>query len=251
MLTLQISKQRFSLYHLDEGELFIKDYLASMSYYFPPSKSKDTLNGFLYLGSRSLIFEPEDKNISLVRFPFKYFTNIPFLTPFDSTLNFSIQKIVEITANFTEPYKNYEIPEKEEENQKVQIKLKFEKIEVVSKIISELIEKFNKKESCFEFDSLDYLGALYSFKFDLTLIKSVKERFIYDGEIFAKQQLPLIEVPGVLRVTDIRIYFQPIFKINSKKSINVKFASMTQLFKRRLHLKNIGIEIVTPKKSLL
>lgn len=249
MLGLSKAFQRFSLYHLDEGELYIKEYLSNVEFTYPSNQEKMNLNGVLYLGSRSLIFEPEDKNISLIKFSFKYLVNLPILSFSDSTINFSTTRMIQIIGNFTEPYKIYTIANESE--QLIKIKIKYEKIEIVSKIISELIVKFNSKESSFQFDSLDYLGTLYNFTFDLTLIKSVNEKFIYNNQVYVKQMLPLIEVPGILRITDIRLYFQPIFKISSKKSINVKFSSMTQLFKRRLHLMNIGLEIVTNKKSLL
>mgnify|MGYP003307422024 CR=1 FL=1 len=151
-----------------------------MKFFFPPTNSEESLDGILYLGSRSLIFEPEDKSYKIARFPFKNFIYLPFLTPMNCALNFSTSRIVEIPGNFTQPYTIYDHPEKDEKKQQVSIIFKYEKVEVASKIISELIEKFKNKNSSFEFDSVEYLGTLYSFKFDLTLIKSVTEKFIYD-----------------------------------------------------------------------
>ena len=254
MIGIQIAKQRFSLYNLDEGEMFIKDFVAKIKYFEPTKKRIESLQGMLYLGSRSLIFEPDDVSFSLVKFKFKEMASLPFIIPSSnsekpSTLNFELKRIIEIPGNFTEAYKIHQLS-KENNNNEVEISFIFEKINVVSKIISELIDKYNSKESFFEFDSVEYLGSIYSFKFDLTVIKSANELFQFDRELYIKQLLPLIEVPGLMRITDQRLYFQPLFKLNSKRSISVKHKTITQLYKRKVHLKHVGIEIITPKKSL-
>ena len=255
MIGIHITKQRFSLYNLDEGEMFIKDFVATLKYWEPTSKKKQTIQGMLYLGSRSLIFEPDDVSFSLVKFKFKEMSSLPFIIPSSSseassTLNFELNRIIEIPGNFTEPYKIHKLSSENNQNE-IEISFSFEKINIVSKIISELIDKFNSKSSFFEFDSVEYLGSIYSFKFDLTLIKSINEKFKFERELYIKQLLPLIEVPGLMRITDQRLYFQPLFKLNSKRCISVKHRCITQLFKRKVHLRPVGIEIITAKKSLL
>ena len=141
MIGIQIAKQRFSLYNLDEGEMFIKDFVAKIKYFEPTKKRIESLQGMLYLGSRSLIFEPDDVSFSLVKFKFKEMASLPFIIPSSnsekpSTLNFELKRIIEIPGNFTEAYKIHQLS-KENNNNEVEISFIFEKINVVSKIISE------------------------------------------------------------------------------------------------------------------
>ena len=70
------------------------------------------------------------------------------------------------------PYKTYDI------NTDVVIDFLYEKTELVAEIIFELIDKYNSKQSLFEFDSIEYLGTLYSFQFDYTLVKTLNEKFL-------------------------------------------------------------------------
>ena len=249
MIGINVSKQRFSLYDLDEGEMFIKDYVSIVSYYVPNINKVETISGILYLGSRSLIFEPDNSNYSLVKFHFKEITNLPYLIPSKveknkSSLNFEINRIIEIPkGDFTEPYKIIDLLN-EKNNNKISITFNFEKIEEFTKLINELIDKYHNKASYFEFDNLEYLGNIYTFKFDLTLIKSINEKYLINNELFAKQQLPLIEVPGVFMLTDQRVYFQPFYKLNNERVFKIKLKKIKELYKRKVNLFNVGIEII-------
>ena len=252
MIGLSVSTQRFSLYNLDEGEMFIKDFVANLNYYIKSLNEKHELKGIIYIGSRSVIFEPDDNKYSLVKFNFKEMLTIPYIIPntddSKTTLNFEIKRIIEIPkGDFTEPYILHQIPQN---SNTVSMSFLFEKTSNVSKIINELIEKYNNKQSSFEFDSLSYLREFYSNKFDLTLIKSFSEKNQLESELFTKQILPLLEIPGLLMITDQRIYFQPLFKLNNKRCVKIKFSKVTEIYKRKVHLLDIGIELITRKKNV-
>ncbi len=141
----------------------------------------------------------------------------------------------------TQPYKTYDL------KSDVYCHFLFEKIEHVAQIIYELIDKFNSKTSMFDFDSMEYLGNLYNFKFDYTRIKSINEKILIKSELLVKQFMPLVEVPGLVMITDARIYFQPLFTLNTKKCISIKYTNVDKLFKRRIKLREIGIEICSNK----
>ena len=254
MIGLSVSTQRFSLYNLDEGEMFIKDFVANVNYYIESLNERHELKGIIYIGSRSVIFEPDDNKYSLVKFNFKEMLTIPYIIPnkddSKTSLNFEIKRIIEIPkGDFTEPYILHHIPQGNNLNT-VSISFLFEKSSNVSKIINELIDKYNNKQSSFEFDSLSYLREFYSNKFDLTLIKSFSEKNQLESELFTKQILPLLEIPGLLMITDQRIYFQPLFKLNNKRCVKIKFSKVTEIYKRKVHLLDIGIELITRKKNV-
>ena len=47
----------------------------------------------------------------------------------------------------------------------------------------------SQKQSLFEFDSIEYLGTLYSFQFDYSLVKTINEKFLLKSELIVKQLL--------------------------------------------------------------
>lgn len=238
MLGIQVRQPRFSLYNLDEGEMFIKEFAVSCQFVYLDTEKVENLPGVLLLGSRSLIFEPDDHSFSIVKFHFRYITDKPKIMMIENKeiFKFFVSNLIEIPKGKTpQPYKTYNI------KSDVYVHFHFEKIESVAHIIYELIDKFNSKQASFDFDTVEYMENLYSFKFDYTRIKSLNEKFLLKQEIFVKQILPLIEVPGLLMVTDTRIYFQPLFTLNTKKSISIKYVNINKLFKRKLKLSEVKL----------
>ena len=131
MIGLSVTTQRFSLYNLDEGEMFIKDFVANVNYYIKSENKKQELKGIIYIGSRSVIFEPDDNKFSLVKFNFKEMLTIPYIIPnkddSKSTLNFDVKRIIEIPkGDFTEPYIVQVIPQEDNLNT-VSMNFSFEK----------------------------------------------------------------------------------------------------------------------------
>lgn len=236
MLGIQIRQPRFNMYHLDEGEMFIKEFAANCQFVYPDTEKVENLSGVILIGSRSIIFEPDDHKYSIIKFHFRYISEGVKIIQIQNKEMFKlfVSKIIEIPfSKRVDSYKTYDI------KSDVFIHFLFEKIEHVAQIIYELLNKFNSKSTVFDFDSVEYLGNLYSFKFDYTRVKSINEKFLLKSEIFVKQILPLIEVPGLLMITDVRIYFQPLFTLNTKKSILIKHKNINSLYKRRIKLREV------------
>ena len=58
--------------------------------------------------------------------------------------------------------------------------------------------------------------------------------------------MPLVSIDGLLYVSNERIYMQPLHpQILGESAINIKISKITELFKRRYTLMDIGIEIVS------
>ncbi len=241
MLGIQIRKPRFNLYHLDEGEIFIKEFGANCQFAYPETENIENLQGVLIIGSRSLIFEPDDHNFSMIKFHFRNIPDKPKILNLDNKEVFKllINKMIEIPkGKVIQPYITHEI------KSDLFVFIMHEKIEIVAQILYELFDRFISKQNSYEFDSIEYLANLYSFKFDYTRIKSINERFLIKKELFVKQILPLIEVPGLLMLTDARIYFQPIYALSSKKSFSYKYENTNKLFKRKIKLKNVNFNLI-------
>jgi hypothetical protein len=236
MLGIQVRQPRFNLYHLDEGEMFIKEFAVTCQFVYPETEKVENLTGVILIGSRSLIFESDDQSYSIIKFHFRYFADRPKIVTIDNKEMFkaTLTKLIEIPhGKKIQPFQTYDI------KSDVYIHFLFEKIETVAQIVYELLDKFNSKQTVFDSDNIEYLGNLYNFKFDYTRIKSINEKFLLKQEIFVKQLLPLVEVPGMLMVTDSRIYFQPLFTLNTKKSISIKYSGIMKLYKRRVRLREV------------
>jgi hypothetical protein len=85
-----------------------------------------------------------------------------------------------------------------------------------------------------------------SMNFDKTRIKSLNEKSQLGGREFrVKQIIPLIQVEGILYLTNKRVYFQPVHTGiygSGNTVVNFKIKEICELFKRRYKLMNIGLE---------
>lgn len=81
--------------------------------------------------------------------------------------------------------------------------------------------------------------------FDTTRVKKLSEKRLIPGDCKIKYIMPLVSIDGLLYLTDERIYMQPLHpQILEKPVINLKVASIKELFKRRYTLMDIGLEVV-------
>jgi hypothetical protein len=85
-----------------------------------------------------------------------------------------------------------------------------------------------------------------SMNFDKTRIKSLSEKSQLQGREFrVKQIIPMVQVEGILYLTNKRVYFQPIHTGiygSGNTVVNFKLKEINELFKRRYKLMNIGLE---------
>ena len=246
MISIQTQSSRFSFYFLEEGEMYIKEFAGICQLLYPETNKIEELKGNVHFGSRSIIFEPDSQEYLIAKFHFKNFQNRPKIQIISKKeiINFTINKIIFInTTQIYESYKSYDLISD------IYLHFKFEKLESVAEVVFELIDKFNYKKNIFEFDTLEYLGTLYSFQFDYGLFKKQNEKCLIKKELIVKQIIPLIEIPGMLMITNERIYFQPVFEFYSKKIITIKFNKILKYYKRKVAEGNKGLEICSFSKK--
>jgi factor associated with neutral sphingomyelinase activation len=237
MLGIQVREQRFSLYHLEEGEIYIKDFIGLVQCVNPLTEQIEKLPGIIHVGSRSIIFEPDDSSKSILKFHFRNFIDKPKILFIEKKeiIKIMVNKIIEVPYGKTpRPFQTYDI------TSDCFLEFIYSKVDVTFEIIFELLEKFNNKQTVFEFDSIEYIGNIYTFKFDYTRIKSINEKFFLKQELFVKKIVPLIEIPGLLMLTESRLYYQPLFTLNNKRSYSLKYSNIEKLFKRRVKLREVN-----------
>ncbi len=153
MLGIHVRHPRFNLYHLDEGELFIKEFGVTCQFVYPETEKVENLSGVVLIGSRSIIFEPDDNKLSIVKFHFRNITDRPKIMTLDNKELFKLKvsKLIVIPHGIiVQPYVTYNM------KSDVYIHFLFEKIEQVAQVVYELFEKYNSKATVFDFDSIEY-----------------------------------------------------------------------------------------------
>ena len=246
MIDEESHSSRFSFYFLEEGEMYIKEFVGLCHLLYPESNKIEELKGNVHFCSRSIIFEPDSHDYSIVKFHFKHFQNRPKIQIISDKemFNFTVNKIICINPPpIYESYKFYDL------TSEIYLNFEFEKLESVAEVVFELIDKYNHKQNSFEFDSIEYLGTLYSFQFDYGLLKKQNEKCLIKRELIVKQLLPLIEIPGMLMITNERIYFQPVFEFYSKKIITIKLNRINRYYKRKIAEGDRGLEICAFSKK--
>ena len=96
MINIQTNSSRFSFYFLEEGEMYVKEFSGICQLLYPETNKIEELKGNVHFCSRSIIFEPDSLEYSIIKFHFKYFQNRPKIQIISNKemFNFTINKII-------------------------------------------------------------------------------------------------------------------------------------------------------------
>jgi factor associated with neutral sphingomyelinase activation len=258
MRSLGKKEKRFSLLFLEDGESYARD---CMGFRFHTSlyPEKRQEKGRLHICSRSLIFEPEDSETPVVRYSFRDMTESPSElyvykgSVSDSSLRIAweIDKVIELPdLRRPQSYNRLAFPV-----QQVQFESVYESVTSLENFIKRLFTINRTHVSGFDLDS--EFSALLSqqeqaVRFDMTRIESMSERPAISSPILVKRIHPFMHIPGLLFITDLNLYFQPLYRVAANPVKRVEFAEITKLYRRRWRLRNVGFEVITRAgKSLL
>ena len=263
----QVKNNRFNIYLLEEGEIYIKEYLVEFK-----ENDNSKKQGIMYLASRSFVFEPQDESLPLEKYMFKFIGNYVVkdkdnkiilkgsatdsedfkdciaYNSFSSNKNkydSSFLSIFKKKISIKEAYQPYE-----HSNEFVTLEIAFIYEQGIRtwELIMKVIQIFQSK-SGWDSDSQSILDMFYKYEFDLTKLKSIDEMCLIKKEVKVNKILPLIEVPGMLMLTNSRIYFQHLYILNSKKSYSIIYDRIKHIYRRKIKLKEVGIEIIYKSSS--
>jgi factor associated with neutral sphingomyelinase activation len=94
--------------------------------------------------------------------------------------------------------------------------------------LARLIEE---RESRFEFDSTWYVDL------------SERPQLRQGRALLASQVTPLVETPGRVMLTNLRIYFQPVHNITTVPVQRYALADVVRVYKRRYTMRDVGLEV--------
>lgn len=239
-------KSRFSLVLLEDGEYYFDDFSA---FYYPSAKDDEEsfrrrVKGRILLCSASLMFDPEDIRMPIIKFPYRdvslidQWNDLTSLLPAKADI-FSVRStlVVEMKENNTNaPYKFVKTPvEYRFSLNYVALSLLLSQTSIfvsisrlprlqMDRMIKSIIEE---RES----------SAL----FDASWLTDINERQLL--ELTGARVTPLVVNPGRILITNSRLYFQPINNIEATPVSIWKLMMIVRISKRRHALREIGIEL--------
>ena len=73
--------KRFTLYHLEESEIYIQDFFGHCTFYDPVAKEQRKHDkGKFYLCSRTIVYESDRKSIPLIKIKFENMKDKPIFS---------------------------------------------------------------------------------------------------------------------------------------------------------------------------
>ena len=217
-----------------------------------PEKRQE--KGRIHICSRSLIFEPLDLETPIVRYSYRDMVRAPeevvvaksiySYTDNNTRLSFSINKGTELPdTRSPSTYKTIQY----KSSQIIFFDFSYESISNITQWVREFYNKNSGHYAGFDIDS-DIAAFIKeredNLKFDTSRIESVSEKPLITN-IQVQRIHPFMQLKGLLYMTDVRLYFQPLYQVSSHPVKSIKYNDITKLYKRRWRLRNLGFEVFT------
>eukprot|EP01017_Pseudomicrothorax_dubius_P044670 TRINITY_DN7572_c0_g3_i1.p1 TRINITY_DN7572_c0_g3~~TRINITY_DN7572_c0_g3_i1.p1 ORF type:complete len:822 (+),score=154.42 TRINITY_DN7572_c0_g3_i1:59-2524(+) len=273
MLSLQTKRKRFNLLHLQEDEIYTKEFSCEVEYDdFANPEVKRTEPGKIHVCSRSLIFEPDKTVLNIYKFMFRDMTGCPVTqieldakdSLGDSNINklldrsvskgatgdlivFKTKKVVEVNVQgVPSPHKVIEMAPRV-----ISIRPLFEKVSTILSLVNRLFNLFQSNATTDTDDEVHkiILGDIKNVRFNTSYLESVSEKLILKSQVFVRRILPMVNIYGILYVTNANVYFQTLHTVASKPIKRLAITDITELYRRRFEQKQIGIELTSAKKT--
>jgi len=260
MLTSSKSSQRFNLLLLYEGEYYFEDFSA---FYYPSGLDdeqafKRRVKGRLKLCSSSILFDPEEIKLPIMKFPFRY---VDLLARWESSLWSLLPAKADILLLRSTLYiemkeNNLNSPYVTKEGKKdhrfslnyISLSSVLPRMNVLHNISQKLSDRGLYLSSDYEQDlATNELRKLIeerenSIAFDSSAIDDISEQILFETN--AIRVAPLINNPGKILITDRILYFQAFNNISINPVEKFPLKSMTHIMKRRYILRPVAMEIL-------
>ena len=70
--------KRFTLYHMEENEVYIQDFYGNCTFYdLNTSELREKDKGKFYICSKSIVYESDNRNVQLMKYRFESMKNLP------------------------------------------------------------------------------------------------------------------------------------------------------------------------------
>ncbi|KAI5736549.1 hypothetical protein M8J76_004540 [Diaphorina citri] len=238
-----MDRERFSLLLLEPGEFYFDDLSVVLILTNKKNEEEERRPGRLKLCSKSLVFDPKNLALPLIKIPLKECTSLSkFEPPLTSKLNGNILDVtctayIEMLAgNILSPYVF------ETQSKRFLFVLNYAQIDVC--LVS--IEQLHRAASLPAAEQNQMVATIATARqskvsFNLSWLEDLYEKVIL--ETFGNKITPLVVNPGRIVLSSTNLYFQPFNNIEPHKLLKVRLAGIKRIIRRRFLLQQVGIEI--------
>lgn len=226
---------RFSLLLLDHGEVLFESALCNLRF----DEEDDTVDGRVFLCSKSLFFEPKMESKPIIRFVYKAMGCEPRFSDSPNSIVFRIKKTVEIKPS--QPY----VLRIHANSISITCELKHTKASKFCALINDLFTSKRIHE--------DLVVPRLMEPFDRSRMVDFREQVVLpkrQDEVIVMEKIePLVTVYGCMLLTDVRIYFQHCRLNNlsgqARHCLHWNLANVELMNKRRYLMQEVGLELKT------
>ncbi|OQR98159.1 hypothetical protein ACHHYP_08996 [Achlya hypogyna] len=251
---------RFNLLLLEDGEYFLDDF--SVFRYPDPVFTCLTFHhckqrkvqGRLKLCTRSLMFEPQDQILPILKLPFRDMAVAPCGEIFEDetkTVYLSFESAIAVEMKergLDQPYVTRSLSDSSVMSAKFIFSVTHSKVHDVVDAIAPLWTLAHTKNILNKIDEEKRLAPMLDHRhtdvFDPSLLADFRERPLLKRGKVVNRIVPLLKYPGTLMLTNQRVYFQPA-QVNNVGDpvLNFAYTKVAALHKRRHMLKQCGLEV--------
>ena len=238
---------RFSLLHMDEGEDYVADHVGLCR---PPpgalpsspalDRAHGKLRGIVRLLSKSLLFDPDERSIPMLKFPLRDVSRMDAKGGAHAAFELACARVVHLRPNGEDvPY----VVDKDRGDDAWTFDLAYADVALVLEPALTLLAVSRLPPS----EADDVLREMRErredeMRFDETRTRDLSERVLFDAP--AAQSAPLVREPGRLVVTTARVYFQPLHDVTGCGAVRSHpIAATSAVVRRRKTLRPLGVEI--------
>lgn len=234
---------RFSLLLLEPGEFYFDDLSVVLIIMDRNNAEQEKRPGRLKLCSKSLVFDPKNLSLPLIKIPLKDCTSLNKYEPSlmskisENTLDVTCSAYIEmLSGNILAPYVF------QNETKKFLFVLNYAQVDVC--LVS--IKQLHRAASLPAAEQNQMVATIATARqskvsFNLSWLEDLYEKVIL--ETFGNKITPLVVNPGRIVLSSTNLYFQPFNNIEPHKLLKVRLAGIKRIIKRRFLLQQVGIEI--------
>lgn len=244
--------QIFSLYNLSSREIYFEDYIVS----YEDNRSQNKTKGRLKVCSKSLVFVPDDSQMSMIKILYKNIEQFEdarrnSLSLTDSTIfsdrkktGHNLNRLILHCSSVTLIYGRNRIePYNIEHNQRtISFEFQYTSVEDCLSVIGQLYRSttLSFPEQMMMIESI-VQGRLKIFKFDLKQLNDFRENILFENDAYIIKAL--VQNPGRCLLTDRCCYFQALNNLDEQQRVAYPLSSLHKLSKRRYKFRYIGCEL--------
>eukprot|EP01119_Soliformovum_irregulare_P011407 TRINITY_DN2849_c1_g1_i1.p1 TRINITY_DN2849_c1_g1~~TRINITY_DN2849_c1_g1_i1.p1 ORF type:complete len:891 (-),score=264.62 TRINITY_DN2849_c1_g1_i1:87-2759(-) len=239
--------QRFSLLLLDEDEYYFDDFSA---YYYLPNLDDETafkrrVKGRLKLCSASIIFDPEEIKLPILKIPFRH---VDFVDKWQPNLMSKLPAKADLFV-----IRSNMVLEMKENNTNAPYVFKEgradHKFSLTYVALSSFLPRLNQlvtitklpPESRESQVNIIIEERENGITFNKSALEDINEKILTETKCI--RVTPLVNDPGRILITNAIVYFQPFNNISAHPVDKIRLDSIVRMQKRRYVLRDTGIEI--------